>query len=86
MGIAHKLVCQLVETDAGSLDDLVPSFIEQECGRHDWRANWKQLRSTRDMVEHARCWLSNLKISADPQALVDEIDRLVEQEKGNWIG
>lgn len=80
-------VQQLLEEFVPSLEDTAMEFIETEVGRHDWQANWKQLKASHDMVEHVRAWLSNLQLQhLDPHKLVEWIDLYVELEKGPWIG
>ncbi len=67
---------------------LAYDYVEQEVGRRDWRANWKQIMAKNGkggLKGKIQRWLDNYEIDHDPEGLVDYIDGMVEKNPGRWL-
>lgn len=65
-------------------EDLSLLFVEDELGRFDFRNNWKKLKETRDVRLQIAQWLEALNVEANPDSIIEFLDRLSEERAGNW--
>lgn len=64
------------------LEDLACLFIEEEVGRHDWRANWEK-RKARGVLGDISEWLDAINVDANANEIFREIDKLKDRP-GSW--
>lgn len=64
--------------------DLALDFLEQEVGRHDWKNNWKDIRS--EAHERVTAWFKRIGLNGvDPSPVISKIDHLSTTLYGTWI-
>ena len=77
-----KLLPPLIQVDedieASALD-----FVEQEVGRHDWRANWQVVR--KDILPKLDRWLKWSGYRLKPESVAEYLDDLVRRHpEATW--
>lgn len=69
-------------------EDLALEFMEQEVGRHDWKANWPKFKANQGdeaaVLRKVQAWLNYMGIEYDPREIVQFLDQMVEKRNGIW--
>ena len=81
---AHLIVEAILEEEPESVEEIAADFVENELGRFDWMRNWAVIKGKEDPVAKVKAYLDYYGLRADPQQIVDEIERLVEKVPGRW--
>lgn len=66
------------------VEDLACQYLEDEVGRHDFRNNWAAVKKAGNIRLKIARWLDSLAVEAEPDAIIEYLDRLVAERAGNW--
>lgn len=73
-----------VMLDSEPAEEIAADFIENEVGRFDWVNNWRTIREREDPVQKVRAYLLLYDIRANPEEIVNIIDRMAQGNPGRW--
>jgi len=81
---AAALIVEVVLDDTEDVADIAADFVENEIGRFDWVNNWSVVRGKRDVVAMVQQYLTKYGLTADPVAVVAQIDQMASENPGRW--
>lgn len=84
MARTGQLIVELFLDSTEDVSDIAADFVENEIGRLDWMNNWRLIKSRENPVLKVQAYLDKLGLLADPQAVVNEIDRMMVSTPGRW--